>query len=245
MTGTNLLQPTKPEAFLQRFTNLPVLSVKRKQWRMEHSEHERNDADPLFKQNRKRAFERDGYRCWFCGFASTAHQEAHHLDGDHTNNHIDNLATVCNIDHLCFHLGYAATSGSIFLAAIPELTQPEITNMMRIYHCLMTSGNEEVQGRLKGLYAIFESRSIDIFKRVFEADFSKAHEIAIGISKLDDAPFAVRNRTLEGLRVIPTQNAFKEGQLSDFLTRTHSQYFDMSQWPVLLDSLRNQPLAET
>ena len=79
---------------------------------------------------RKKALDRDGRRCWFCGFTSTAHQEVHHLDDDHANNRLDNLVTICNIDHLCFHLGLAAMRGAIFLAVVPELTQAEITNLI-------------------------------------------------------------------------------------------------------------------
>ncbi len=240
MGSMELIPPTRPEAFLKRFTNLPVLSVKRKQWRMEQSEHDRNEADAVFQEVRKKVLDRDGRRCWFCGFTSTAHQEVHHLDDDHTNNRLDNLVTICNIDHLCFHLGLAAMRGAIFLAVVPELTQAEITNLMRIYHCATATGNEDVQSRLKGLYAIFESRSIDIFKRVFEADFSNGHEIAVALSKLDDAAFAMRNKTLDGLRVIPTESAFRDGQIAGYLTRTHSQYFDMNHWPALLDTLRGQ-----
>ena len=145
MGSMELIPPTRPEAFLERFTNLPVLSVKRKQWRMEQSEHDRNEADAVFQEVRKKVLDRDGRRCWFCGFTSTAHQEVHHLDDDHTNNRLDNLVTICNIDHLCFHLGLAAMRGAIFLAVIPELTQAEITNLMRIYHCAVATGNEDVQ----------------------------------------------------------------------------------------------------
>lgn len=238
MGSMELIPPTRPEAFLKRFSNLPELSVKRKQWRMEQSEHERNEADAVFQEVRKKVLDRDGRRCWFCGFTSTAHQEVHHLDDDHTNNHPNNLVTICNIDHLCFHLGLAAMKGSIFLAVVPELTQAEITNLMRIYHGAMTMGNEDVQSRLKGLYAIFESRSVDIFKRVFEADFSNGHEIAVALSKLDDAAFAMRGKTLDGIRVIPTEAAFRDGQIAGYLTRTHTQYFDQNHWPALLDALR-------
>lgn len=102
----------------------------------------------------------------------------------------------------------------------------------------MTMGNEDVQSRLKGLYAIFESRSVDIFKRVFEADFSNGHEIAVALSKLDDAAFAMRGKTLDGIRVIPTEAAFRDGQIAGYLTRTHTQYFDQNHWPALLDALR-------
>lgn len=240
MGSMELIPPTRPEAFLQRFTNLPVMSVKRKQWRMEQSEHDRNDADAVFQEVRKKVLDRDGRRCWFCGFASTANQEVHHLDDDHTNNRESNLVTICNIDHLCFHLGLAAMRGAMFLAVVPELTQAEITNLMRIYHCSNAVGNEDVVSRLKGLHAIFESRSVDVFKRVFEADFSNGHEIAVALSKLDDAAFAMRHKTLDGLRVIPTEAAFRDGQIAGYVSRTHSQYLDMNHWPALLDTLRGQ-----
>ncbi len=232
------IPPTRPDAYLQRFANNPVLSVKRKLWRMEESEHARNDADAVFREVRQKALQRDGYRCWFCGFASSSHQEVHHRDDDHTNNRLDNLVTVCNIDHLCFHLGLAAMRGAIFLAVVPELTQPEITNLMRVYHGMMNIGNEETRARLRGLYAIFESRSVDVFKRVFEADFSNGHEIAVALSKLDDAAFAMRHKTLDGLRVIPTEAAFRPEQLAGYTGKTHAQYFDRNHWPALLDTLR-------
>lgn len=230
--------PERPADFLQRFAHLPVLSVKRKQWRMEQSEKESNDADPVFRQVRKRVLERDGHRCLFCGFSSPSHQEIHHLDGDHANHALDNLVTVCSIDYLCLHLGMGALKGAIFLAVVPELTQAEITNLMRLYHCALAEGDEEVRDRLAGLYAIFESRSVDVFKRVFEADFSNGQEIAIAISRLDDAAFSSRSRTLEGIRVIPTESVFHSGQIAGYLAASRGTSIDRNEWPALLDALR-------
>lgn len=241
MKSTDLHQPTKPEAFLTRFANLPILSVKRNEWRMEQQDHDHNDANPLFQEKRKKVLERDGRKCWFCGFASTANQEIHHLNGDHTDNEIDNLATICNVDHLCFHLGLAALKSAVFIAFVPELTQPEITNLMRVYHSAMFIGNTEIKESLKGFYSMFEARSVPVFSQVFKSDFSSGHEIAMALSKLEDAQFSNRAKTFEGLRVIPTAKAFQEDQISSYVTRTHSQYFDMKHWPSLLDTLRAQP----
>ena len=71
-----LIPPTKPAAFLQRFTNLPVLSVKRTLWRMEEAEHTRNEADALFQEARKKALTRDGGRCWCIQRALTDQRQA-------------------------------------------------------------------------------------------------------------------------------------------------------------------------
>lgn len=231
--------PERSADFLQRFAHLPVLSVKRKQWRMEQSEKDRNDADPVFQRVRRQVLERDGHRCVFCGFSSPVYQEVHHLDGNHANHGLENLVTVCNIDYLCLHLGMAALKGSIFLAVVPELTQAEITNLMRLYHCALAEGDEEVQARLAGLYAIFESRSVDVFKRVFEADFSNGQEIAVALSRLDDAAFSARNRTLEGIRVIPTESAFHDGQIAAYLASARGSCLDRNAWPTMLDILRS------
>lgn len=234
---SNPLFPSNPQAFLTRFSNLPVLSVKRKEWRMEQTEHERNEADMAFQQVRKQVLERDGRRCCICGFTSTVYQEVHHLDDNHNNNSLDNLITICNVCHLCFHIGLAAMRGAIFLAVVPELTQAEITNLMRLYHCAMRSGNAETVERLEGLYAIFESRSVEVFKRAFEADFSKGHEIAEALSKMEEAKFAMRGKALSNLRVIPTKEAFREEQIISYMTRTHTEYFGGKHWPHLLDTL--------
>lgn len=222
---------------MQRFTNLPVLSVKRKQWRMEEEEHTRNEADALFQEARKKVLTRDGGRCWYCGWQSATYQEVHHKDDDHKNNNLSNLVTVCNIDHMCFHLGLAAMRGAMFLAVVPELTQVEVTNLMRLYHCKMLVGNEDTQLKLKGLYALFESRAVDVFKRVFEADFSGGHEIAVALSKLDDGPFERRGKTLQGIRVVPTAAAFHPGQLEMYTGRTHTAHFDRDNWAAMLETL--------
>lgn len=235
-----LIPPTKPAAFLQRFTNLPVLSVKRTLWRMEEAEHTRNEADALFQEARKKALTRDGGRCWFCGWQSAAYQEVHHADDDHTNNHVDNLVTVCNIDHMCFHLGLAAMRGAMFLAFVPELTQAEVTNLMRLYHCKMRIGDEAMQLKLQGFHALFESRSVEVFKRVFEADFSGGHEISVALSKLDDSAFARRARTLQGLRVVPTAAAFHAGQLEAYIGRSHAAYFQPDNGAALLQQLQQE-----
>ena len=54
-------------------------------------------------------------------------------------------------------------------------------------------------------------------------------------------PAGTQPTPMNGLRVIPTEAAFRQGQIAGYLTRTHTQYLDMNHWPALLDTLRSQP----
>jgi len=54
-----------------------------------------------YKQYRKRCFDEHGKECIACG--SDENIEAHHLDGDRSNNNIDNLAPVCADCHKSVH----------------------------------------------------------------------------------------------------------------------------------------------
>ena len=221
------LFPTSQEAFLTRDGNSPVLGVKHIYWRMEKPDHAANESDP----------ERDKHRCWFCGFASTKFQEIHHLDGNHKNNDPSNLATICNIDHLCFHMGMGAFHGKFFLAYLPEMTQAEVTNLMRLYHTIMLIADDTTKGQLQGLHALFESRSSEVFKKIFSADFSNGDDIVQAIASLNIEDFSKRAEKLDGLRLVPNESAFEPEQLAGYLERTNREYFDMKNWPDLLQKL--------
>ncbi len=49
---------------------------------------------------RKKVLEKYGYRCAKCGYGFL---EIHHIDGDHTNNSIDNLIPLCKACHIEEH----------------------------------------------------------------------------------------------------------------------------------------------
>lgn len=60
-----------------------------------------------WKQIARQVMERDGYRCRFCGrTADEAKLSVHHSTYEHLfdeQNHLDDLITICQIDHLALH----------------------------------------------------------------------------------------------------------------------------------------------
>lgn len=128
-------------------------------------------------------------------------------------NRLDNLVTICNIDHLCFHLGFGGDARRYFLAVIPELTQAEITNLMRIYHCAVATGNRMCSRGSKACTRSWKAAPWTFSSAFSRLIFSNGHEIAVALSRLDDAAFAMRHKTMNGLRVIPTEAAFRQGQI--------------------------------
>lgn len=80
---------------------------------------------------RKHVFERDDYCCRFCNFKARKFQEIYHLDDNHDNDDVDNLATACSFCHQVQHIGLAGLTNSGYLAWIPELSQAEIHHLVR------------------------------------------------------------------------------------------------------------------
>lgn len=58
-------------------------------------------------KTRKAVLERDGFSCFYCGFASKKYMHVHHLGGRHYDDSEENLVTLCPFCHACLHVGHA------------------------------------------------------------------------------------------------------------------------------------------
>lgn len=96
---------------------------------------------------------RFGRRCHFCDFAfgTTDSFDIHNLDGDHTNNELENLVPVCELCHAPFHLDtvskkWPSDPGKIVF--LPELTQVLNNLLQVIFYCMamqsVAAGPEKV-----------------------------------------------------------------------------------------------------
>lgn len=170
------------------------------------------EADQSFKMARKNVLERDKKTCRFCGFRAEKFQEVHHLDDDHHNNALNNLVTVCSLCHMVHHVGLAATNGTGFLAAIPELTQVEINQIMRTVH-VSRLVNGELWTRLSVIEAIFRHRGAETLYPVFGIDISDPGILANLLFHADKQVFSERSNTLSALRLVPVASAFSEEQV--------------------------------
>lgn len=92
--------------------------------------------NPDFIRAAKAVLIRDKHQCSQCGFTSTKWQQVVTKNESYTKKDFvdSNLITVCP---LCFHglrLGYAAEEKSLSFIYLPELTQAELNNIMRLIY---------------------------------------------------------------------------------------------------------------
>ena len=231
-------QTTSPinliDGHINRLANQPIISVKRTTWRKD--DDHADAADVVFMETRKNVFQRDNYTCRYCTFKASKYKEVHHVDDDHKNNELSNLITVCNLCHQVFHLGMCAMRNSGFIAAIPEITQTEINNIMRSIYVAEFTGNTQLKDKMKSLYALFQYRGMDTLKNLYGIDISTPYALAEVLSTCPDDIFNQRGKIFASLRVVPTKEAFHAGQI-EFYAVNQKALFDPKQWETLRPQL--------
>jgi len=207
----------------------PALGVKRQMWRKD--DDHAHLADAAFQPVRDTILKRDNYTCRFCNFKASKYQEVHHVDDNHSNNDQKNLLTVCNLCHQVFHLGMIGMRNAGVIAAIPELTQVEVNQIVRGHFVTQHIGDQNAKDKMTGLYAVLRSRA-DMLKEAFGRDISSPLLFAEIFSVADDALYAQRGKIMESLRILPTQQAFHPGQL-EYYAVNNSTSFRTEGWAAL------------
>lgn len=221
-TTAKVIAPSLTLGHLNRAANQPVLAVKRKLWRKD--DDHADIADASFNPLRTEVLQRDNYTCRFCGFKAAKYQEVHHLDDNHQNNVKENLLTVCNLCHQVHHLGMCAMRNGGFIAAIPELTQTEINNLVRAIYVTDLIADPEIRNKLKSLYAIFQFRGSDTLKTLFGLDISTPFTLAEVLSNCPDDMYAKRAETFAPLRLVGTKESFHSGQLEYYAANSRALF---------------------
>ena len=219
---------------LNRRANQPVLSVKRKLWRRD--DDHAAIKDQAFDTIRTAVLKRDVYTCRFCQFQASKYQEVHHLDDDHANNTGDNLITACTLCHQVHHLGMCGVRNGGFIAAIPELTQTEINHIVRGIYVQDLIETQEVRDKNKSLLALFELRGTDTLKNIYGTDLRDALTWGQILSDLPDDLYEKRAEILAPLRLVPTVEAFNEGQL-DYYAANKTAAMKADTWKALCHQL--------
>ena len=92
-------------------------------------------------------FQRDDFRCRFCGFRSEKYQQL--LIEGQNDRDIDSLYTVCIFCHQCFDLKQVAKMRSGVLIWLPEISQAELHHVARdIYRARIMQGLDAKNARL-------------------------------------------------------------------------------------------------
>jgi intracellular multiplication protein IcmJ len=200
--------------------NALLLSVKAYNWKMYEENGE--DSDPQFQHAKKRALERDNRTCQICNFKAPKWQEVHHIDNDHSNNSLDNLATICSFCHMCQHIGLAGKNKEGVLIFLPEISQDKLHHIVRsILVAEQWSNNlindkrnfrPELTKGAKQMKEVAESLKVKLLSRESEAErligTSDPLDLANVLLQMDDKIYQKRNEFLFGIRLLPNGSKF-------------------------------------
>ncbi len=190
---------------------LLALSVKSENWRMEDPWS--SESDQEFRNVRKKALERDGNTCRACGFKAMRWMEVHHLDDNHANNALDNLATLCPFCHMVQHIGFAGQNGEARLVWLPEVGQAELHHIVRAilvaeHEARRADGRQtfvksmaEAAGTLR---ARLIAREAGAKERIGTSDPAVLGDILMRFARISgDNLYARREGLLRGIRLLP------------------------------------------
>jgi HNH endonuclease len=86
-----------------------------------------------WKQVRKIILERDNYQCYFCNIRASKYMIIDHINGDATNNSLENLRVLCSMCDTIRHSGLAGIKGTLEVW-ISNVNQLEIVQKTREFY---------------------------------------------------------------------------------------------------------------
>lgn len=202
---------------IMNFERELILSASRKSWKMSSAHGTEFDKD--YKKHKltwDKIWERDKYRCYYCGFTSKKHQEIHHLNDDHEDNTMDNLVTVCPLCHQNFHLDAASTTNGGKIIWLPEFSQQELNYLCRaIFMAIEEAEVAETEGREAiGFAQIARTLETSLTERAIEVDkhflggSSDPAIFANALINMTEEQYSQRNKTLTPFKLLHLKTRF-------------------------------------
>lgn len=116
--------------------------------------------DPKFESFQRKVFQRDKYRCQYCGFQASLYQDVINIDGNFFNNKVSNLATACCFCAQCYFVESVGVGGfgGGTLIYLPEMTQPQLNSICHVLFCAITN-NTGYKTTAQTLYRSFKFRA--------------------------------------------------------------------------------------
>ena len=116
--------------------------------------------DPQFIKFSTHIFERDAYKCQFCGFQARQFQEIINLDKNYQNNKLSNLVTACCFCAQCFFLESIGKGdyGGGTLIYLPEISQSELNGLCHVLFCAIANATD-YRVEAQNIYRTLKMRS--------------------------------------------------------------------------------------
>ncbi len=175
-------------------------------WRL----YSARQSDPRFKLYEKRVFQRDQYRCQFCGFQAKSYQDVVNLDGNFNNNQLSNLVTACCFCSQCFFIESVGVGGygGGTLIYLPELKQTELNSLCHVLFCAITN-DTGYKSTAQTIYLGFKVRSQQVEDKFGEGTSDPS---IFGHLLIDSAPITEEKMTqlCHGIRLLPSRAKFRK-----------------------------------
>jgi len=187
-------------------TSLPLeLKASADAWRLFSA----RKIDVNFSSYQQKVFERDQYKCRFCGFQAHSFQEVVNIDGNFRNNKMDNMATACVFCTQCFFLesiGVGGFGGGIIIY-FPELSQNKINSICHVLFCAI-SNNSAYKTIAQNIYLNFKLRSAVIESKFGAGSTEPAN---FGHLLIDSKHYGQEKLTqlMQGVRLLPSRAKFR------------------------------------
>jgi intracellular multiplication protein IcmJ len=154
----------------------------------------------LSAEARTAIFERDEYTCQCCGFKSKKYQEILHKNFILSDTSPDNLVTVCNFCHQCFHLDSVSVMRSGVLIWLPEIDQATLHHIARAIYVARISQGPVAEAARKALDVLMGRR--EEVKRRLQTDDPYILSTILK-DYLGPKHYQMRTEKLEGVRLLP------------------------------------------
>lgn len=184
-----------------------TLSIQTDHWR----QYLVRKVDSAFRAFRDKVHARDNYTCCFCGFQARQHQDVVNIDGDYTNNRLDNLVTACCFCTQCHFLNVVGLGdfGGGRLIYLPEFSQADLNALCHVLFCAIANGtaySETAQKVYRNLR--FRAQAVD---KAYGEGLSKPMVLSqLALSREPEKSQVFLEEVLTDLRLLPVQSRFQK-----------------------------------
>lgn len=224
----------------------PILGVKRSLFRIH--DPMREEADEAFRKIRGSVLARDKFICRFCRMSTQPAPDrpggyftVHHINDDHHDSRMENLATACPFCHQVFHAGMAARGNEPGIAIwLPQIGQFELNRYCHVLFAFMEMAEDKdlkikdldvLVQKAETIYHALQDAKADL-KRIFGEQAPDLKKLAGCIAKLPEGLYAAREKALGGVRILPIRDAYRTE--IRFWAERHRKNLPLSTWETLL-----------
>ena len=189
--------------------------------------------DKAFLKLKQEVFQRDKFACIYCGWVDKNNM-IDHLNDEHDDNDIDNLACCCAICHSVKHMAYASQNNTGILIYCPTISQENLNRFMRISFVIQKIGTKEQKDFSLRIWNALKQNS-QIVKNVWTS--FKPQDIAENLVLLPNEIYDSRGENFfREIRILFTPKSVFIAPMIDYWCKIFNKP-NPKQWEQLLPNI--------